>query len=206
MKIIKQTPTSLIIKANPKTAQLAFGMLLLIIGLFVLSFVRIQTLPTSELLFPRFSEPSVAAPSASEVSVRLAYSVGKWSTHGRRPFVALAILGIIVGSIIVLGPNRSQTLIFDKSNQQLTIKKPRHFFRSKVERYDLTDISDIRVERDQSSKGQGYGVTVVVSHSEGIPLNRNYIHYKKVFPLSRAYKYKQQQAKEMAQRIESFLS
>lgn len=215
MKIVRQTATMLTIKANPKTGWLALGVLMLVVGLLVVSLVRVRTLREQELIFPRIAErlearaeePALAVPSSSEISIRLAYRLSKLSTDGARPFVALAILAIIVGSTIVMGPNRSQTLIFDKSKQQLSIKEPRWFLRSHVKTYQLEDISDIRVDRDHSPKGQGkYGVSLVLSHSEGLPLNRNYIHYKKIFPLSQAYKYKPQSAQTIVERVTDFLN
>lgn len=215
MKIVKQTATMLTIKANPKTGRLALGVLMLVVGLLVVSLVRVRTLGEQELIFPRIAErleagaedPALAVPSSSEISLRLAYRLSKLSTDGARPFVALAILGIIVGSAIVMGPNRSQILIFDKSKQQLTIKYPRWFLRAHVQTHQLSEISDIRVERDHSPKAQGdYGVSLVLSHSEGVPLNRNYIHYKKVFPLSEAYNYKQQSAQTIVERLTDFLN
>lgn len=214
MKIIRQTATMLTIKANPKTGRLALGVLMLVIGLLVVSFVRVRTLREEELIFPRIAErlearaedPALAVPSSSEISIRLAYRLSKLSTDGARPFIALAILSIIVGGVLIMGPNRSQTFIFDKSKQELSIKEPRPFLRSHINTYQLNNISAIRVDRDHSPKGQGdYGVSLVVSHSEGLPLNRNYIHYKKIFPLSQSYHYDQQSAQKIAERLMDFL-
>jgi hypothetical protein len=114
----------------------------------------------------------------------------------------------MVGLIILVGPYRSTKTTFDKSQQQVTLKQPRWFFRSKVEVYPFQNIAEVRVERDRFTrrKNRNYGVSLVISHSEGAPLSDNYVHYKTVFPLSESFRYDYERARSVVDRINTFIA
>jgi hypothetical protein len=88
------------------------------------------------------------------------------------------------------------------------LKQPRWFFRSKIEMYPFHNISEVRVERDRASNRdkQNFGVNLVLSHSEGVPLSRDFVHYKTVFPLSESYRYDYDSAQNVANSISAFMA
>ncbi|MCP4681642.1 MAG: hypothetical protein GY864_04855 [Desulfobacterales bacterium] len=218
MKIASQTSTVLTVKTGDKTKLFILGLIILVVGLLIVSLIKVE--PVGQVDFESSSEslhqeedasieePEAYSPSIPEISFRLAYRTGQLMVSGVRPIVILGVVGVIVGLFILVGPNRNKTIKFDKSQQQVSLKEPRWFFRSKVEKYSFEDISEVRIERDRSPGNEGdknYGVNLVFSHSEGVPLTRNYIHYKTVFPLSEAYRYDYESAQDMVTHIRTFL-
>ncbi|MEM7344055.1 MAG: hypothetical protein AAF485_07420 [Chloroflexota bacterium] len=215
MKITTDTPTTLVVKTNHRTRRLVFGIVILLAGLLVVSFVRIRILSDAELrpqgtLFQQDEDFDVAIDEAGkDATFRFAYYVSKRSTDGVRPIIALGVLGIIGGLIITLGPSRSEIVYFDKNQQQITVKRPRSFFRTEAEQYKFADISEVRVERNRANSytksEDSYGVNLSISHSEGKPLTKNYINYKTVIPLSDSYRYPYDTAQVVVDRILAFL-
>ncbi len=218
MRVAKQTPTLLVIKAGAKTKLLAFGLIVLVAGLLAVTLVRIRPITPEEASLPDLLESQQQVPSAEsgiQTSSPAGYGglsfvhyVGQLLFTEQRPVVPLGVLGIIVGLLIVVGPHYNQSLILDKTRQQVILKEPRSFFRSKIETYSFEDIAEVRVVRDRSATGKtdrNYRVDLVINHSEGIPLTPNYIHYVEVFPLSQAYKYGQKEAQTIVDRIQTFL-
>ena len=218
MRIAKQTPTLLIVKTNERRLLLTIGAILLLVGLLITIVVRIQPLNQRELHLSSLFyyqqegaasfEPEAQQSSVADTGFRLAYYVGRLSFTRERPIVALALVSIIAGFIIVVGPSRSETTTFDKAQQQVMLQQPGWFFRSKVESHPFQKVSEVRVERDRSNtrKGQNFGVSLVINQSEGIPLSRNYIHYKTVYPLSGSYDYDYESAKNVVEQIQKFMT
>lgn len=217
MKIAKESSTELTVSANKHARLRLLGVILLVLGLAVIFLVRVQPLDLRDLQEPALLrqqqegqseiEPDFEDPSISETSYRLAFYLGRLIFTRERPAVVLALLGVIVGLFILIGPYRSTTAKFDKARQQVALTEPRWFFRPKVETHGFDEIAEVRVERDRSvvSTDRNYGVNLVISHSEGTPLSRDYIHYKTVFPLSEAFKYDYQTAKDMVDRIRAYI-
>jgi hypothetical protein len=197
---------------------LIFGVIILVIGLLTVILVRVQPLRQSDLQLPRILyqrqestasiDPQAQRLTFATTGFRLAYYVGRLIFTRERPAVVVALLSIVVGLIILAGPSRSQTVTIDKSQQQVELRQPSWFFRSRVERYPLENISEVRIERERANikSGQNFGVNLIISHSEGTPLSRNYIHYKTVFPLSHAYRYDYDRAKAMVEQIRNFMA
>lgn len=218
MRIAKQTPTTLIIKTNEKRLLLTIGVILLLVGLLITVLVRIQPLNQSELhlssLFYYQQEgaasfdPEAQQSSVADTGFRLAYYVGRLSFTRERPIVALALISIIAGFIIVVGPYRGETTTFDKAQQQVQLKQPGWFFRYENQTHPLQKVSEVRVERDRSNtrRKQNFGVSLVISQSEGTPLSRNYIHYKTVYPLSESNQYDYESAKNLVEQIQKFMA
>ena len=106
-----------------------------------------------------------------------------------RAVVAGALLAALLGLIIILSPFDSSTASFNKATRRVTLKKPRWFFRSEVETHPFDTIAEVNVEQNRSAnrKERTYGVNLVIGHSEGLPLSRNYTYYITVFPLSASF-------------------
>ncbi len=218
MRIARQTSTVLTVKTGDKTRLFILGLIILAVGLVIVSVTKVKPVaqayfePPNESLHQEedtsVEEPESNNPSLPEISFQLAYRTGQLIVSGVRPIFILGAVGVFGGLFILMGPNRNKSIKFDKSKQQVSLKEPRWFFRSKVEKYPFEDISEIRVERDRSPGNAGdrnYGANLVFSHSEGVPLTRNYVHYKTVFPLSEAYRYDYESAQDMVTHIRTFL-
>ena len=218
MRIAKQTPTRLVIKTNEKRLLLAIGAILLLVGLLITVLVRIQPLNQRELRLSSIFyqqqegaasfEPEAQQSSVADASFRLAYYVGRLSFTRERPIVALALVSLIAGFIIVVGPHRGETITFDNSQQHVNLKQPGWFFRSKSEIHLFQKISEVRVERDRSNtrSEQNFGVSLVINQSEGTPLSKNYVHYKTVHPLSESNQYDYENARNMVEQIQKFMA
>ncbi len=218
MKITKQTPTILTIKSNKRMKLLIFGVIIFVLGLLITILVRVQPLQQSDLQISRlFSyqeesadafNPNAQNPTVAATSFRLSYYAGRLMFTRERPLVVLALLGLTVGFLILIGPVRGQVVRFDKSRQQVELKQPRWFFRLHTETYPFERISEVSVAREQAStrKERNFGVDLSISHSDGAPLSRNYVFYKTVFPVSQSYRYDYDRAKKMADQINNFLT
>jgi hypothetical protein len=217
MKVVKQTPTILVVKAGAKTSLLIWGAIILLAGILAIALIRVDPLTYIDAHAPALirasqetdpSDSQLRAPSTGYAGLNLAHYVGELLFAKTRPFVALGILGVIVGLFIVLTPHHNRSVVLNKAAQQVILKQPKWFFRSKAERCSFQDVSEVRVERDRETAGRSeknYRVALVISHSEGAPLSRNYIHYKTVFPLSETYRYDYKSAREVVDRIHTFL-
>lgn len=218
MKIAKQTPTILTIKSNKHLKLLTFGTVILVFGLLTIILVRVQPLRQSDLqvskLFDLQQEsadsynPDAQNPSLAATGFRLTYYTGRLLFTRERPVVVLALLALVAGLLILIGPFRSQVVKFDKSRQQVELKQPRWFFRSHIETYSFQKICEVSVERERAStkKERNFGVNLSISHSEGAPLSRNYVHYITVVPVSQSYRYDYDRARVMVQQIKKFLA
>lgn len=217
MKITQKSPTVLTVKTNPYIKRLFFGIGLLIVGGFLTWFVRLNPISLNEFRAPQDLFPENETNQTeirrtyetAEATFRVAHVVGKLTMTGERPLIIVAIGCLVIGLVIVLGPYRSQLVVFDKTKKRVILKQPRWFFRSKVEKHPWENISEISVERaltPNSNPEQCYGVTLIIRHSEGTPLSPNYIFYKTVFPLTATYQYNYQQAQQMANQINQFLT
>ncbi len=219
MKIVKQTPTTLTIKSNKRRKLLIFGVAIFGLGLLLTTILAsTQPLTQSDLQLSKIFyyqqesadsfNPESQNISVEAISFKLTYYVGRLMFTRERPVLVLALLGFVVGFLILIGPIRSQVVKFDKSQQQVELKQPRWFFRSHLEIHPFQKISGVRVEREQAStkSEHNFGVNLVISHSEGLPLSKNYVHYKTVFPVGQSYRYDYERAKTIVEQINSFLA
>ena len=218
MKVAKQTPTVLVVKAGAKPLLLIFGLIILVTGLLAVSLIKIRPLTSDVQRLPDLLEssrellPAEAALQTSSPggygSLSVAHYVGELLFSEQRPVVVIGALGVLVGLLILLGPIYSRTVRLDKAGQQVILKQPRWFFRSKTEAHGFQYISEARVERDRETIGKterNYRVDLVISHSEGTPLSRDFVHYKTVFPLTNSFRYDYKRAQAMVDRIQAFL-
>ena len=218
MKIAKQTPTILTVKSNKHLRLLVFGIAIFALGLLAIIVVRVQPLRQSDLQVSKLFyfqqesadsfNPDTQTPSLAATGFRLTYYTGRLIFTRERPVVVLALVGLIAGLLILIGPFRGQVVTFDKSRQQVELKRSLWFFRSHVEIYPFRQISEVSVERERAStkSERNFGVILSISHSEGAPLSRNYVHYKTVHPVSQSFRYDYNRAKTMAERIQTFLA
>jgi hypothetical protein len=181
-------------------------------------FVKIEPLTLRDIDAPALikasqekdpSDSQIRTPSTGYAGLNLAHYVGKLLFTKSRPLITLGVVSIIVGLFILAGPHYRRSMTLDKATQRLTLKQPSWFFRAKAETYPFQNISEVRVERDRETMGQSeqnYRVSVVINHSEGIPLSRDYVNYKTVFPLSPAYRYNYKAAQTIVDRIQKFLN
>lgn len=216
MRVTSQTSTELHISTSDKTWLFILGILLVGLGMVLFILIQVQPLARRNLQDPtllaqqqidRELEPDFAAPSVSEAWYRLLLYLGRAIFIGERAAVGGASLAVLLGLIIILGPFDSPTASFNKTTRQVTLKKPRWFFRSDVETYAFDTIAEVNVEQNRSvnRKEQTYGLNLVIGHSEGLPLSRNYTYYRTVFPLSASFKYSYDQAQAIAERVRTFM-
>ena len=180
--------------------------------------IRQQPLTQQDLEDPRLlalqQEDKVGAdlefeqPSTATTSYKLANYFGRLMLTRERPLILIALLAVLGGLIVLIGPYRSTIAAFDKTAKQATLTKPRWFFRSHKEIYPFQAITEVRVERERTTRrrGRNFGVNLIISHSDGVPLTRNYVHYKTVFPLSEALRYDYETAREVADGIKLFMA
>ena len=218
MRIAKQTPTILTIKSNSRRKLLIFGIVIFVLGLLITILVRVQPLKQSDLQLSRIFyyeeesadsfNPDTQNPSLAATGFRLTYYTGRLMFTRERPLVVLALLGLVVGFLILISPIRGQVVKFDKSQQQVKLKQPRWFFRTHAEIYPFERISEVSVARERAStrKERNFGVNLSISHSDGAPLSKNYVFYKTVFPVSQSYRYDYDRAKAMVEIINRFLA
>ncbi len=218
MRIVKQTATTLTIKSNKRQKLLIFGIVIFVLGLLTTILVRVQPLSQSDLqpskIFYYQQEsadsfnPETQNPSLEAIGFRLTYYLGRLIFTRERPVVVLALLALIIGFLILSGPFRSQVVKFDKSQRQVELKQARWFFGSHIETHPFQKISGVSVERERASTKSelNFGLNLIISHSEGLPLSKNYIHYKTVFSVSQSYRYDYDQAKTMLEQINNFLA
>lgn len=218
MKIAKQTPEKLIIKTNSRGRLLVIGALLVFVGALIIALIRVRPVTFQDLQTPSlFSLQHVDNPatdseietiSTNEAGYRIANYVGQLIFIRERPIISLAVISIVVGAFIVLGPFWGTKVTFDKANQQVQLKQARWFFRSAVERYPFSQVYEVRVERDRSKdrSDKNFGANLVLSHHEGAPLSRDYVHYKTVFPLSESFRYNYQSAEAIVNTIRAFMA
>lgn len=218
MIIAKQTPTELRISLDSKTWLLAFGVIILVVGLLTIFFVKTQPLmysPEALSLLeqlqadPPGTEPDFLVPSIGNMAFDLARYANRQLLVGEHLLFLGGVFGIVVGIIILIGTNRSRTVTFDSSQQQVIIKQPSWLFGSKTETYPFQNIAEVRVTRDRETTGKtdyNYRVELVIGHSEGKPLSHDYVYYKTVFPLSKAYQYDYNSAQDMVDTINQFMS
>jgi hypothetical protein len=217
VRVASQTSTELRISTNDKVWLFILGVLMLGLGTMLLILIQVQPLTRRDLQDPTLLvqqqqlepelKPDFEEPSVSEAWYRLLLHLGRSIFIRERAVVGGALLAVLFGLIIILGPFDSTTASFDKATRQVTLKKPRWFFRSDVETYPFDTIAEVRVERDRSAgrNDQTYGVNLVIGHSEGLPLSRNYTYYRTVFPLSASFKYGYDQAQAIAERVRTFM-
>ena len=217
MKIAKQTPSELTISTSYHAGLRLLGLALLVIGLLAVFIVKVQPLGQPELQDPSLLrqqqagrpevEPNFQEPSPSEAGYRFARYIGQSLLYQERPLLVVTVLGIVAGLVILAGPFGYRLAKFDGARRQVVFKQPGWFFRSKVDSYAFGDISEVRVERDRSSRNdRNYGVSLVIGHSEGAPLSRSYIFYKTVFPLSDSFRYDYSTAEKVVDQIRTFIA
>lgn len=217
MRVAYQTPTELRISTNDKVWLFILGIMMVGLGTMLLILIQVQPLTRRDLLDPTLFvqqqqlepelEPDFEEPSVSETWYRLLLHVGRSIFLRERAVVGGALLVVLLGLIIILGPFDSTTASFDQAARQVTLRKPRWFFLSEVETYPFDTIAEVSVEQNRSAdrSDQTYGVNLVIGHSEGLPLSRNYTYYRTVFPLSASFKYDHDQAQAIAERIRAFM-
>ncbi len=218
MKIAVHTPDKLVIKTNSKTRLLVIGVLLVMAGGLIMALIRVRPVTFQDLQTPSLflqqqvdnpaTDSEIETVSTNEAGYRIANYVGQLLFIRERPFVTLAVISIVVGGVILLGPFWGTRLTLDKANQQVQIKQPRWFFRTTVEQYPFSEVYEVRVERDRlhSKSDRNFGANLVFSHYEGAPLSRNYVHYKTVFPLSESFRYDYQSAEAVVNTIHNFMA
>ncbi len=216
MKVTKETPTQLSIQTRSRLGLRLLGLFLLLGGLLVFFVVRLQPLSQADLQDPSLlvqqqatqpeAEPSFQEPSILETGFKLANYAGRLIFTRERPALVASLLALVAGLVFLTGPFGSAGALFDKAERRVSLKQPDWFFRSRTESYPFEDICEIRVERDQATnKKNNYGVNMVIGHSEGRPLSRNYVYYKTVFPLSESFRYDYKSAQKVADRINTFV-
>ncbi len=218
MKIAAHTPDKLVIKTNSKTGLLVIGILLVVAGGLGMALIRVRPVTFQDLQTPSLflqqqvdnpaTDSEIETVSTNEAGYRIANYVGRLLFIRERPIVALAIISVVVGGVILLGPFWGTKLTFDKTNQQVQLKQPRWFFRAAVERHPFSEVYEVRVERDRShgKSDRNFGANLVFSHHEGAPLSKNYVHYKTVFPLSESFRYDYQSAEAVVNTIQTFMA
>lgn len=218
MKITKQTPDKLVIKTNSKAALLIIGLLLLVAGSLIMALVRTRPLTFRDQLPPSLfalqhidnpaTDSEIEKISTNEAGYRIANYVGQLVFIRERPIITVAIISIVIGALILLGPYWGTRITFDKAKQQVQLKRARWFFRSAVERHPFSQVYEVRVERDRAKNrsDKNFGANLVFSHHEGAPLSRDYVHYKTVFPLSESFRYDYQSAEAIVNNIRAFMA
>ncbi|MEW5957958.1 MAG: hypothetical protein AB1801_09560 [Chloroflexota bacterium] len=220
MKITQQTASLLIIKAGARTRLLWLGLGCLVVGMLAIGAVRLNPATPTELSLPDLLQSQQRMPSATEQTIQtssptgfgglsLAQYVGKLLFTGWQGVALIGILAMMGGLLILLGPHYHQVISLDKATQTLTIKQSRWWLRTRVETYPFRDIAEIRVERDRETgrrAAKNYRGVLVISHSEGIPLSRDYVHYTTICPISAAYRYSYQHVQNLVDRVQGFLS
>jgi hypothetical protein len=217
MKIVEQTSTKMVVKADARTVLIVLGVIIVIGGILVGLMVRIEPLTYSEVDAPALikasqdknpSDSQLQTPSTGYAGLNLAHYVGQLLFNKQRPIVPLGFVAIAVGLFILIGPHYGQKITLDKTGQQVVLSRSKWFFRSQVESYPLQNISEVRAEPDREALGRSdrkYRAELVISHSEGLPLSRDYIYYRTVFPLTKAYHYDYAQAQEIVDEIRTFM-
>jgi len=218
MKVIKQTSDQLVIQTHNRVMLLALGVVLLVVGILIVLLVRIEPLGyipegltlSEEQKGDADLDPEFEGPSAGKVGFELSRYASRQLLSGPRPLFLAGRLAIMIGLLLVLAPTRSRTIRLDKDKGQIIIQKPAWFFRFKEDKQDLKNLVDVIVEQnpeadDQVKAAAACRVDLVISHSEGIPLTPNYIYYRTIHPLSQRYRYTQETAQAMVERIQSFL-
>ncbi len=218
MKIAKQTPEKLVIKTNSKVVLLIIGGLLLLAGILIITLIRTRPLTFQDQLTPSLfvlqhvdnpsTDSEIEPISTNEAGYRIANYVGQLMFIRERPIITIAVISIVVGSVILLGPFWGTKITFDKTTQQVQLKQARWFFRSEVEQHPFSELYEVRVERDRSKNrsDKNFGANLVFSHHEGAPLSRDYVHYKTVFPLSKPFQYDYQSVKAIVNNIRAFMA
>ncbi len=217
MKITTQTPTTMVVKAGGKAGLLATGVILLVVGLLVIVLVRVEPLTYLDAAAPDLIKASqerdpadsqLRAPSTGYASLNLAHYVGQLLLSRQRPLLLLSLMAVLAGLFILAGPHYSRTISLDKTGQQVILTRPRWFFLTRTETYPLQNIFEIRADWDRERTrraGRKYRVELVIGHSEGTPLSRDYLFYKTVFPLTESYRYDRETAQGIVAEIRGFL-
>jgi|GEM_PF-2329581 len=217
MKITTQTPTTMVVKAGGKAGLLATGVILLVVGLLVIVLVRVEPLTYLDAAAPDLIKASqerdpadsqLRAPSTGYASLNLAHYVGQLLLSRQRPLLLLSLMAVLAGLFILAGPHYSRTISLDKTGQQVILTRPRWFFLTRTKTYPLQNIFEIRADWDRERTrraGRKYRVELVIGHSEGTPLSRDYLFYKTVFPLTESYRYDWETAQGIAAEIRGFL-
>jgi hypothetical protein len=220
MKISKQSDSQLVLKAGARTSLLVLGLIMVILGLLAIFSVRVSPVLPEEVRLPSLLQSQQRDPSATEQTIQtssatgfgglsLGQYLGEILFSGRRVFFLAGVAGISLGLLILVGPHSNRIIKLDKATQTVTIKHPGWFFRKKQVTYPFRDITEVRVERNRETRRRSkknYRVDLVISHSEGAPLSRDYIHYKTIFPLTEAYRSSYQTAKQYVDEIQGFLT
>jgi len=219
MKISKHSDSQLVLKAGARTRLLALGLIMLMLGLVAVISVRVRPVMPEEVRLPNLLQNQQRDPSATEQTIQtssatgfgglsLGQYVGEIFFRRLQGLSLAGLVGIGLGLLILLGPHSNRVVKFDKAKQTATVTQPRWFLRKKQETYPFRDVTEVRVERNRESSSRSkknYRVDLVISHSEGVPLSRDYIHYKTIFPLTDVYRYSYQTAKKYVDEIQGFL-
>ncbi len=154
------------------------------------------------------ADSQLRAPSTGYASLNLAHYVGQLLLSRQRPLLLLSLMAVLAGLFILAGPHYSRTISLDKTGQQVILTRPRWFFLTRTETYPLQNIFEIRADWDRERTrraGRKYRVELVIGHSEGTPLSRDYLFYKTVFPLTESYRYDRETAQGIVAEIRGFL-
>ncbi|MCB9079616.1 MAG: hypothetical protein H6631_18585 [Anaerolineaceae bacterium] len=218
MRITTQTADKLVITTHTRTALLVIGALLVAAGAVTLALIRARPVTFQDLQPPSLlaqqqddnpaTDSEIEPISANEAGYQIANQVGHLLFGRERPIIGLAVIGLIVGVCILLGPFWGTKVTFDQAQQQVQLKQARWFFQATVDQHPFSELHEVRVERDRTAHrtGNNYGASLVFSHHEGAPLSRNYVHYKTVFPLSESCRYDHASAEAIVNSIRTFMA
>jgi hypothetical protein len=208
----------MVVKSGSRNFLLAAGYALLLFGLLVIMLVRVEPLTYLDAAAPDLIKASqerdpadsqLRAPSTGYASVNLAHYVGQLILSKQRPLLPLSLIALVVGLFILAGPHYNRTMTLDKAEQRVTLTRPRWFFMTRAETYPWQDISEVRADWDRETRQRSerkFRVELVIGHSEGAPLSRNYLFYKTVFPLTESYLYERDTAQGIVDGIRAFLA
>ena len=218
MRITTQTADKLVVRTHSRNVLLIIGALFVVAGGVTLALIRVRPVTFQELERPSLlaqqqednlsTDSEIEPISANEAGYQIANYVGHLLFVRERLVNVLAVISLVVGGCILVGPFWGTKVIFDKVQQQVRLKHARWFFQSTVEQYPFSELYEVRVERDRTANqsDKNYGASLVFSHHEGAPLSRNYVHYKTVFPLSESCRYDYSSAEAIVNRIRAFMA
>jgi hypothetical protein len=216
MRIARQTRSKLVVKTNERWLLRSLAWLALIVGVTIIALFGVHQPGLDELQTPTLftyqqdGTPGVEGEVEAQASTgafKFAQYLGLLLLGRERLWTTLAGLAIITGVWVMLGPYRPITAVFDLSQQRVRVKQPRWFFRSKIDVFPLDNVSEVRVERDRLRRKAAncFGAMLIISQSEGVPLTRDYVHYKTAFPLAKPFRYTYQTTQLLVDRIQGFL-
>lgn len=216
MKITTQTEDVLTIKAGAKTRLLMLGLLVALLGLVVVGIGWMRLMHGFDIESPKLmrvqqvqlDDPSKDLPTSGETTVLFTYYTGNILFARQRLFYAIGIVAFVFAMAIFIEPHWNRRITFDKSKQQVIIKRPGWFFCTHTETHPLKNVVEVEIEKkpDSDPKRANYRVILTITRDKGVPLSPNYVHYKEVVPLCLSYQETEQDAHVVADNIREFIT